>query len=349
VESAPDVRFTAFINREAHETAEGPWTELTDTAVVPVRARSRVQWVVGEQLLLPRLAARRTVDIVHSLGNTGPSTGRFARVVTVHDLIYKAVPEAHFGLRSVGMRVLVPLGVRRAHRVIADSTSTREDLRRHLHVSPDKIDVIPLGVGLTSAVTPVGERTLRSELKLGERPVLLTLSAKRPHKNLVRLLEALARSPAGERPVLVLPGYPTPHEAELRHRSRELGVQADVRFLGWTSAETLEGLYAIASGFVYPSLYEGFGLPVLEAMARGVPVACSNTTSLPEVAGDAALLFDPERVEDIAAAITSLLTDATLARRLRDAGKHRAQQFSWQRTADLTLDCYRRAFNEVRS
>jgi glycosyltransferase involved in cell wall biosynthesis len=178
--------------------------------------------------------------------------------------------------------------------------------------------------------------------------VILTLSAKRPHKNLLRLLDALALLPSRERPVLVLPGYSTPHEADLQHHSRELAVEGDVRFMGWTSPETLEGLYVIAAGFIYPSLYEGFGLPVLEAMARGVPVACSNTSSLPEVAGDAALLFDPERVEDIASAITALLTDLPLADRLREAGRSRAQQFSWQRTAALTLACYRRAVGDIR-
>jgi glycosyltransferase involved in cell wall biosynthesis len=270
-------------------------------------------------------------------------------VVTVHDLIYKAVPEAHFGMRSLGMRVLVPLGARRAHRVIVDSNSTRDDLHRRLHLSSEKVDVVPLGVRRTLTAEPVNAQTLRHTLELGERQVLLTLSAKRPHKNLLRLLEALATVPAAERPVLILPGYPTPHEAELRQRAGELGIERDIRFMGWTAPETLEGLYAVAAGFVYPSLYEGFGLPVLEAMARGVPVACSNTTSLPEVAGNAALLFDPQRVEEITTAITRLLTDRPLAARLRDAGKRRAEEFSWQRTAALTVACYERAVSEFRT
>ena len=136
---------------------------------------------------------------------------------------------------------------------------------------------------------------MRARFDLGERRVLLSLSAKRPHKNLLALIGALARIPAEERPVLVLPGYPTAHEAELRERAASEGVADDVRFPAWVSAEELEGLWALAQAFVFPSLYEGFGLPVLEAMARGVPVACSNASSLPEVAGDAALLFDPQR------------------------------------------------------
>ena len=143
--------------------------------------------------------------------------------------------------------------------------------------------------------------------------------------------------------MLVLPGYPTAHEAELRERAGTAGVQRDVRFLGWLSGEELEGLWQVADAFVFPSLYEGFGLPVLEAMARGVPVACSNASSLPEVAGDAALMFDPHEERAIAAAIERLLTDDAEAERLRARGLERAREFTWERTARLTLESYERA------
>ena len=165
--------------------------------------------------------------------------------------------------------------------------------------------------------------------------MLLSLSAKRPHKNLLALIGALARIPAQRRPLLVLPGYATWHEAELRARAASLGVAGDVRFEGWLAAAELEGLWALADAFVFPSLYEGFGLPVLEAMARGVPVACADASSLPEVAGDAALLFDPHAESEIAAAIERLLGDAALAAQLRAKGLARARQFTWERTAQL--------------
>ena len=116
-----------------------------------------------------------------------------------------------------------------------------------------------------------------------------------------------------------------------------------MRFLGWVSGAEIEGLWALSEAFVFPSLYEGFGLPVLEAMARGVPVACSNASSLPEVAGDAALLFDPHDPGAIASAIERLLTDPAEAARLRALGEARAREFTWERTARLTLDCYARA------
>ena len=329
-DAAPGVDFVAFVNREAAGDDFG-----VEQRVVPVNATNRVQWVRGEQQLLPRLARDR--DLVHSLGSTAPATGRFTRVTTINDLNYKIVPEAHFGVRALGMRVLVPLAVRRSHRLIAISEATKRDLVEHLGVSPDKVDAVPLAYDPPTA-TPTPEAELRARYDLGDRPVLLSLSAKRPHKNLGALLDALARIPAERRPLPVLPGYPTPHEAELREQAERLGVEA--RFPAWTSAEDIEGLFALSDVFVFPSLYEGFGLPVLEAMARGVPVATSDRASLPEVAGDAALLFDPADPSAIAAAIERLLADPApwVA-----AGHERVKHFTWARTAELVLASYARA------
>jgi glycosyltransferase involved in cell wall biosynthesis len=342
-EVAPEVRFTAFINRG------GPWIDDVEHVEMPLRAANRVNWVRGEQLMLPRWAKRRGVDLVHSLANTGPIRGDFARVLTVHDLLYLMVPEAHFGLRGLGMRVLVPAAARRSDRVIAISKSTRDDLISRLHVPADRIDVVPQGVGVSATEEPLPEAEVRARFDLGEGPIALSVSTKRAHKNLIRLLDAHALIPAGERPMLVLPGYPTPYEEELRaHARRDLGTSDDVRFLGWLGPAELEGLYAAAECFVFTSRYEGFGMTVLEAMARGLPVACSRASAIPEVAGDAALLFDPERVDQIAGAIRSLLGDPQLRARLAEAGRRRAAEFSWERTARGTIATYRRAV-EARS
>jgi glycosyltransferase involved in cell wall biosynthesis len=210
-------------------------------------------------------------------------------------------------------------------------------------VPAEKIDVVPNGGGLGDhGAAPTPEAELRARHGLGDRPIAFSPSAKRPVKNLARLLAALALIPVERRPLLVLPGYETPHEDELRAQAVELGVEHDVLFLGWLSPADMEGMYAACSAFVFPSLYEGFGLPVLEAMSRGVPVACSDRGSLAEVSGDAALHFDPEDPRAIAAAVERLLTDRALADRLRTAGREQAARYTWERAASGTLESYRR-------
>ena len=312
--------------------------------VVDVDARDRKQWVLGEQVHLPRLAKAAGCHVVHSLASTAPLRGAFKRVTTVHDLNYKLVPDTHSGARGLGMRVLVPAAVRRSHRVIVDAASTADDLVAHLGTRRDKIDVVPLAVTEQPAVTPTPERELRERLGLGGSPLLLTFSAKRPHKNLMRLIEAHAALPV-PRPVLMLPGYATPYEDDLRARVEQLGTTADVRFEGWISDEDREGLYAIAAAFAFPSLYEGFGFPPLEAMARGVPVVTTDRGSLAEVVGGAALTVDPDSTEQLRDAIARLLTDESERERLKLLGREQVAKFSWDETARLTAESYARALD----
>ena len=277
---------------------------------------------------------------MHSLANTGPAWGRFRRVVTVHDIHFRLVPEAHALPMRLGMSVLVPLAAGRSDRIITDASSTREELHEHLGVELERIDVVPLGISNPVRAAPSPEADLRVRLALGTRPVVLCVAAKRPHKNLVRLISAVALIPSDRRPVLVIPGYSTPHDRELVSHAAGLGVADDVRLLSWVSAEDLEGLYACSACLVCPSLHEGFGLPVLEAMVRGLPVACSGRGALAEVAGDAAVPFDPLAPESIAASLERLLNDTAEAERLARAGRQRATQFSWRATAAATWRSY---------
>jgi glycosyltransferase involved in cell wall biosynthesis len=335
-----DIRLTAFINREA--AADGSWSELVPTVTVPVYGRRRAAWVRGEHMLLPRQAERVRVDVLHSLASTAPARGSYRRVVTIHDVIYRIHPTAH-GWRSIALRTLIPLAARRSDRVIVPSHATEDDVIRLLKLAPEKIDVVPNGIGAPPLAQWPSSEDVRRRFDLGPRPLALTVSLKRPHKNLDRLLDALALIPPERRPLLVLAGHATPYQERLREHAARVGVAADARFLDWVSQEDLEGLYRAATVFVFPSLYEGFGLPVLEAMMRGVPVACSNRGALAEVADEAALTFDPFDTRSIAAALERLLGDPEERERLRSAGRANAARFSWDETAAKTIVSYERA------
>jgi glycosyltransferase involved in cell wall biosynthesis len=228
--------------------------------------------------------------------------------------------------------------------VIAYSQAARSEIAQDFRIPPERIDVIPLGPGSDPVVEPTPEPELRARLGLGDGPIVLAVSALLAHKNLPPLVDAMAEvrrySPGA---VLVVPANPTPLQSELEARARGLGIADAVVFPGWVSAADLEGLYRAAACFAFPSLSEGFGLPVLEAMRRGVPVACSNASAVPEVAGDSALLFEPHDPAAIAEAVGRLLGDRGLAEELAERGRERAGLFSWRRTAEETLESHMRA------
>jgi glycosyltransferase involved in cell wall biosynthesis len=331
-----------FASREgAPSIRSEPWGRDLELVEVPVSAVSRARRVLAEQAALPPAARRAGIHLLHNLFSTAPVAPGVPQVTTILDLIYRRFPEAHSGVRSLGMRMLVPLSARRSARIIAISEATRSDVVSFLRVDPSRVDVTYLAPGLSDAVEPVPERELRERHSLGDAPIVLSVSAHRPHKNIERLVDAVA---ALERPaVLVVPGYGTEWEDELAAHVRRRGVEQRVRLIGWLGDAELEGFYAASTCLAFPSLAEGFGLPVLEALGRGLPVACSNAASLPEVAGDAALYFDPLDVPAMTGAIDRLLTDDDLRRRLAAAGLEQAARFTWRRTAEGTLRSYDRA------
>ena len=326
------IELVAFVAAELAD--EHPWE--IETVRLPVSGGGRAWRSLAQQTLLPAAARRARVDVLHSLANTAPGVGGVARVVTIHDLIHRRFPETHAGVLGRGLDVLVRLAAARATRIITLSQAARADIVEYLRVDPARIDVVPNGPGADPVADPTPEAELRERLGLGDAPIVLSVSAKRPHKNLARLIEAVAR--LEPRPALVLPGYPTAHEAELRRLAGP-----EVRFLDWVSDEDLEGLYRAAACLAFPSLAEGFGLPVLEAMRRGLPVACSDASALPEVAGDAALYFDPLSVESIADALRRLLADVGLRADLARRGLEQAERFSWEAAAAATVRSYERA------
>lgn len=337
----PELIATAFVNRESAGSVVRELGSAMRVVRLPVSARRPEQWALGELGLLPRAGARARIDVLHSLANFAPATGRFRRVVTVHDVQYRAVPELLPRTRRVGTAALLGLAARRAHRIVTVSAFSRDQIVSELTIRAERVEVIPNGVRPPRPGSAVPEGKLRERHRLSSRPVALSVATDLPHKNLGAAIDALGLIPSERRPLLVLVGAGT-DGAALRARAGGAGVEADVRLLGFRSREELEGFYELAACVIVPSLYEGFGLPVIEAMVRGTPVACSDIAALSEVAGDAAIRFSPLRPSEIAAAVGRLIEDTTLARRLAAAGRERAARFSWTSTAAATLACYRR-------
>jgi glycosyltransferase involved in cell wall biosynthesis len=342
----PATEIHVFVSRDApRDLFDEPWADAVRWVHCPVGMQVKRAHLVFELAALPLLAAVRRLDVLHSLANIGPAiVPGVASVVSLLDTIWMRPPQdwggSLNGQRS--LRRMVEHDMRHADRVFAISHAQAHEIARSLNVSPERIHVTPLGVRAPTAM-PASEDAVRNELVLGEARVLLSVAQKYPYKNLHRLVQALPE--LDDDVVLVLPGFSTPHERELRTLAQELGVAERVRLPGWLTDSSLAGLYALSSAFVLPSLVEGFGLPVLEAMLRDVPVACSNISSLPEVVGDAALLFDPERQDEVTGAIRRLLEDRVFAERLVVRGRERAASFTWARTGEASLVGYRRAID----
>ena len=338
----PALEFVAFVGRDAGPELAAALGDRVRAVALPVCARNRVRWAIGELALVGAAARRARLELVHAPANFAPPWGPFRRVVTIHDLQYRALPEMLSPLARAGTAGMLRLAARGAHRVIVESHAAADEIVAGLGVARERIDVIPGGAGST----PAGERPEPGELRrrhgLGERAVVLCPASNLPHKNLPALVAALALLDPAARPVLVLCGRGTDAPA-LSELARASGIADDVRGLGSVGAAELDGLYALAGCVALPTRYEGFGMPVLEAMARGVPVACSDLPVLREVAGPAALYFDPRSPAEIAAAIARLLGDGDLAARLRALGDARAAGFSWAAAAQATLESYRRA------
>jgi len=277
------------------------------------------------------------VDVYHGLHFVLPPVARARRVLTVHDLTYLKFPDyfSDQSLNERGYRRELPAALSRADAVVTPSQRTREDLIEHMQYPEHRAWVIYEGVD-HQLFRPVKLEDAKPILELfGLRaPYLIYLvGTPEPRKNLIRAVEAAQMAAPGMRLVLIGP----------RRRLQTLlgGQYGNLHFAGSVDDEHLPALLSGATAALYPSLYEGFGLPVVEAMACGAPVIASNRGALPEIAGGAALLVDPENVEQIADAILTVIEDQALQDHLREAGHRRAAEFSWQKTAAETLSLYR--------
>ncbi len=316
---------------------------------------SLLEWPRGQEggrhdLRLGLRLRRAGVQVLHSPYLAAPTLMLCPRVVTVHDVInFLDLTDGQRRVRDAVRFQLTRLCLSRARRILAVSRATKEDLQRVFSLPGQKIEVVYNALDARLAQPPSLEMTERTLTRYSvHSPYLLYAGNVKPHKNLPRLIEAFAvvkdelREDSRYRDLkLIIIGDELSKHPQLRHAVIQSRTQSDVRFLGFVDPQTLSVFYARASAFVFPSLYEGFGLPPLEAMAMGAPVVTSNVSSLPEVLGEAAQFVNPENVFDISRGIKQVLLDDELRRQLIERGHERVQQFSWERSVERVLEIYR--------
>ena len=337
----PDLEFVIFTGPQTSREVMEEFREACDECFLGAKSS-----VIRSLTLIPSALRRLRVDVFHGMDHVGiPLVGKTGKyVVTIHDVIPLILPRTFTLRHRLVVRTALARVRRQADRIVVPSRAVKRDVVRHLGLAEDLVVVTP--EGCEPRFRPAAEgafRAVAEKYRLPSRYVL-AVGTLEPRKNLTTLLQAFARLLRGADidPALrlVLAGARGWLDEPIFQTVRSLGLEQVVRFPGFIDDDDLPVVYSGAALFVFPSLYEGFGLPLLEAMACGVPVITSNISSMPEVAGEAAMLVDPRDVDGLAAAIALVLRDEALRDRLRGAGIARAGQFSWETTARQTLDAY---------
>jgi glycosyltransferase involved in cell wall biosynthesis len=338
-EASLDEQFTVFVNQESADWPL-PHDARFRKVVCPVSASRRWRRYWYEQCKLPTLLSEHGVDLVHSLGYVAPLRAKCPSVVTIHDLNFRACGRQMPLTRRWTLAAFVRWSALHSQRVIAVSEFSRQQLLKAYHLSPNHVAMIHLAPLSRPSRMEDAPREL-ARLGICE-PYVLAFGNPFPHKNIRRLLEAFALCGHVRHThhKLVIVGR-APQDDSWQQAARQLGIQHRVVLTGALTDEALASVLSGAQALVSPSLYEGFGLPILEAMAAGVPVACSDRGSMPEIAGSSSLLFDPLSVQEMAGAIGALATLPQLRQYLIDKGLKNATRFSWRQTAEQTLGVYR--------
>ena len=328
--------YVLFLNRECRDELLTQSPRFTHV-VCPVAASSRGRRYVWEQTRLPGVARYHGVDVLHSLGYVGPVHTTFAHVVTIHDVNFLHPCVRMRKGRRVTLGSVTFAVAHTADRVITMSQFSRSEIVHRLRVPFGRVQVAHLAPrtqlnGLRGTASP----DLSS-------PYVIAFAGPSPHKNIPRLVEAFARASNSFSHMLHIVGS-LPQGDTVNGAVARFGLASRVRLRGYLSDEAMLAELAGASALAFPSLYEGFGLPVVDAQCLGVPVVCSDAGSLPEVAGSGAIVFDPRSIEEMAAALCTVLTDGTVRQRLVASGVENVARFSWDNTAAITLRAYRDAW-----
>jgi glycosyltransferase involved in cell wall biosynthesis len=335
-------QYTLYVTRQdALDRFAGRWPYFVVHRTLPHTPLVRIP------LTLSRELRRHPVDVLH-VQYTAPPFAPCPIVTTIHDLAFEHLPET-FNRRSwIQLRLTVRNTARRAAQILTLSEYSRQDIINTYRIKPELVTVTPAAASpdFKRVTDEINLQTIRETYGI-ERDYILSLCSIQPRKNLVRLIEAysLLRQShrEGKLPQLVLAGKRGWLDNEIMRAAESGDVGADIRFTGYVADEHLSSLYSGATCFVYPSYFEGFGLPILEAMKCGTPVIAGDRTSIPEVTGEAALLFDPFDVNCLVEALKRTLNDTGLRADLSAKGLQRASEFSWQTTARLTLAAYEKA------
>ena len=311
-----------------------------------VKAVSRTKRILWEQVILPFKVKKLDLDILFSPGFTSPFFTPCRSVVAIYDLQLKVFPEYFKKIDLIFWNVFVYISIKRAARIITLSENSKRDLIRFYNPPSEKIEVIYGGVNQDFFVSYDQEsiERLRSRYQLPER-MILCVSTTHPHKNYPRLLEAfsLLRIKNNIPHKLVIIGLKGFFHQKLVKLINDMNLNNHVKLLDWVPFEDVPLFYKAAELFVFPSEFEGFGIPLIEAFASGVPVVSSNAASLPEVAGDAALMVNPYSVSEIADAMYRIISDKSLSSDLVLRGNNRVKLFSWEEAAKRTLECFEKA------
>jgi alpha-1,3-rhamnosyl/mannosyltransferase len=339
-ERSSELDYTLFALRPFAE-AHPDLAKTFKVAYAPSRGHVKSFRVVGENSWLAAQCRIRKIDLVHHAGGTVPFIRSSRPVLTIHDLQYLYYPEYFTTTKLRFLKTMVPRSAETARLILVPSEFTRRTIIERLSIDPSIVLVVPHGISPRTGREPA--REIRERYEIGG-PFFVYPAITYPHKNHLVLVEAFARVlESHPDTTLVLTGAKGSMETQVAAEVKKLGIEKSVRRLGYVPERDLDALYHSAAALTFPSRFEGFGAPVLEAMSRSCPVIAADATALPEVVGDAGMLISPDNSDDWAFAMTGLLEDEGARTRWSAAGIERAREFNWGRSADILEDAYRHA------